>query len=46
MIVEKAITLGRFRSAEVKQVAKMANNGWGKRVVKWNMTTNSGRKMR
>jgi hypothetical protein len=46
MVVEKAITLGRFRSSEVKQVARMVNNGWSKvRVVK-GLKTSCGRKMK
>lgn len=46
MIVEKAITLGRFRSMEVKQVAGMVNNGWRKAKMKRALTTTCGRKMR
>jgi hypothetical protein len=46
MLVEKAITLGRFRSEEVKQVAKMANDGWAKVVKKRNLATVIGRKMK
>jgi hypothetical protein len=46
MIVEKAITLGRFRSVEVKQVAKMANNGWAKVKTRKALVTTCGRKMK
>jgi hypothetical protein len=46
MLVEKAITLGRFKSEEVRQVARVVNNGWGKTVQKWNMSTSSGRRFR
>lgn len=46
MIVEKAITLGRFRSVEVKEVAKMANNGWMKMKKNKGVSTSCGRKMK
>lgn len=46
MLVEKAITLGRFRSEEVKKVAKTVNKGWQQTVQKRNLVTSSGRRMR
>jgi helix-turn-helix protein len=44
--VEKAITLGHFKSDEVKKVAKMVNKGWAKVVTKRNLVTTVGRRMR
>jgi hypothetical protein len=46
MLVEKAITLGRFRSAEVREVSKMANRGWSKVKERRALATTCGRKMR
>ena len=46
MIVEKAITLGRFNSSEVKQVARMINNGWAKVGTTRALGSSCGRKMR
>lgn len=46
MLVEKAITLGKFRSEEVKQVSKMANNGWAKVRKTRALATTCGRKMK
>lgn len=46
LLIEKAITLGRFKSEEVKVVAKTANNGWMKARDKRGLTTTVGRKMR
>lgn len=46
MLVEKAITLGIFKSEEVKKVAKTANKGWEKAVKKRGLATVCGRKMR
>ena len=46
MLVEKAITLGAFKSEEVKKVAKTVNKGWNKLVKKRNLMTSSGKRMR
>jgi|LakMenEpi03Aug12_release.lakeMendotaPanAssembly.Ray.scaffolds.fasta_scaffold05571_17 hypothetical protein len=46
MLVEKAITLGRFNSFEVKQVARMVNNGWAKAGATRALGSSCGRKMR
>lgn len=46
LLIEKAVSMGRFRSEEVKAVSKMANNGWMKTVSKLNLTTSVGRKMK
>jgi hypothetical protein len=46
MLVEKAITLGAFKSDEVKRVAKMANNGWLKVKKKRALLTTCGRRFR
>jgi hypothetical protein len=46
MLVEKAITLGRFNSSEVKQVARMVNNGWAKAGATRALGSSCGRKMR
>jgi hypothetical protein len=46
LLVEKAITLGHFKSDEVQKVAKMVNKGWAKVVTKRNLLTTVGRKMR
>lgn len=46
MLIEKAITLGKFRSEEVRNVAKVINKGWADTVQKRNLGTASGRRMR
>ena len=46
LLVEKAVTKGRFRSEEVKKVSKMANRGWEKTKKKIGLTTTCGRKMK
>lgn len=46
MLVEKAITLGKFRSEEVRNVARTINSGWSNTVQKRNLGTSSGRKLR
>jgi len=46
LLVEKAITMGRFRSEEVKKVSKTANQGWTKAREKKGLATVCGRKMR
>lgn len=46
LLVEKAVTLGKFRSEEVKKVAKTANNGWLKAKVKKSLSSSCGRRLR
>ena len=46
LLVEKAITLGHFKSEEVKKVAKMMDKGWQKFHGKRSLATVCGRKMR
>jgi hypothetical protein len=46
MLVEKAISLGAFKSEEVKKVSRMANNGWGNMRTKRQLVTVVGRKLR
>jgi hypothetical protein len=46
LLVEKAVTKGRFRSEEVKKVSKMVNRGWEKVKQKIGLTTTCGSKMR
>jgi hypothetical protein len=46
MLVEKAITLGAFKSEEVKKVSKMANKGWEKMRDKRQLATTCGRRFR
>ncbi len=46
LVLEKAITLGRMRSQEVRKVAGMANQGWTKAYEKKQVATACGRKMR
>jgi hypothetical protein len=46
LLVEKAVTKGRFVSEEVKIVSKTANNGWQKAKKKKEIATVCGRKMR
>jgi len=46
LLVEKAVSKGRFVSEEVKKVSKTANNGWMKAKKKKEIATVCGRKMR
>lgn len=46
LLVEKAVTKGKFRSEEVKKVNKTANQGWLRAKEKVGLATSCGRKMR
>lgn len=46
LVIEKAIGLGRFQSAEIQKVAKLVNQGWGKAKAKKNLSSSGGRRMR
>jgi hypothetical protein len=46
LVIDKAISLGRFQSAEVKQVARMVDSGWAKAKQRKALSTGSGRRMK
>jgi hypothetical protein len=46
MLVEKAVSMGYFRSEEQKKVSKMSNNGWHKARMEKGLVTTCGRRFR
>lgn len=46
LLVEKAVTMGYFKSEEIKNVSKTINKGWTKARGKRALTTTCGRKFR
>jgi hypothetical protein len=46
LIVEKAVTLGYFKSEEQRKVSKMSNNGWHKARLSKGLATTCGRRFR
>lgn len=45
LVIDKAISLGRLQSIEVKMVAKMVDEGWAKEKTKKALSTSCGRRM-
>jgi hypothetical protein len=46
MLIEKAISLGAFRSEEIKKVSKMANKGWEQARNNIQIATTCGRRLK
>lgn len=46
LLVEKAVTKGKFRSEEVKKVTKTVNSGWDKVKQKKSLSSTCGRRLR
>ena len=46
LLVEKAITLGMFKSEEIKKVTRIVNNGWLELCVRKGLSSVCGKKMR
>ena len=46
LLVEKAITLGMFKSEEIKKVTRIVNNGWLELCIRKGLSSVCGKKMR
>jgi hypothetical protein len=46
LVIDKAISLGRLQSVEVKSVAKLVDHGWRKAQMKKSISTGCGRRLR